>query len=79
MSPVQGKSPPVHYTVQPGRGQKYFNIALALQDKRLTIFTQPVNTCTCPKKLYAIKKMGGGGGGGGGNLIFLNFLISQLK
>ena len=37
------------------RGQKYFNIALVLQDNWLTIFTCPENTCTCPLKAYAIK------------------------
>ena len=41
------------------RGQKYFNIALVLQDKRLTIFTHPANTCTCPLKAYAIKNIKG--------------------
>ena len=60
------------------RGQKYFNFALALQDEPLTIFTRPANTCTRPKKLHAIKKMGRSGGGGG-NLMFLMFLISLLK
>ena len=39
------------------RGQKYFNIALVLQDEWLTIFTCPVNTCTCPLKAYAIKNV----------------------
>ena len=54
------------------RGQKYFNIALALQDEWLTIFTRPANTCTRPLKLLAIfKKMGGGGGG--------NDVLSLLK
>ena len=38
------------------REQKYFNIVLALQDERLTIFTCPANTCTCPLKAYTIKK-----------------------
>ena len=28
------------------RGQKYFNIVLVLQERWLTIFTRPVNTCT---------------------------------
>ena len=32
------------------RGQNYFNIACVLQDKWLTIFTRPANTCTCPLK-----------------------------
>ena len=36
------------------RGQKYFNIALVLQDKWLTIFTCPVNTCAFT---YAIKNI----------------------
>ena len=35
--------------------KKYFNIALVLQDERLTIFTSPANTCTCPLKAYTIK------------------------
>ena len=39
------------------RGQKYFNIALVLQDELLTIFTRPANTCACPLKAYAMKKM----------------------
>ena len=30
--------------VKKGRGQKYFNIALDLQDELLTIFTRPANT-----------------------------------
>ena len=38
-------------------GQKYFNIALVLQDEWLTIFTRPANTCTCPLKVYAIKNI----------------------
>ena len=37
------------------RGQKYFNIALVLQDDLLTILTRPANTCTCPLKVYPIK------------------------
>ena len=36
-------------------GQKYFNIALVLQDQWFTIFTRPANTCTHPLKVYAIK------------------------
>ena len=39
------------------REQKYFNIALILQDEWLTIFTHPSNTCTCPLKAYAIKNI----------------------
>ena len=39
------------------RGQKYFNIALVLQDEWLTIFTPPANPCTCPLKVYAIKNI----------------------
>ena len=39
------------------RGQKYFNIALVLQDEWLTIFTCPANTYTCPLKVYAIKNI----------------------
>ena len=39
------------------RGQKYLNIALVLQDERLTTFTRPANTCTCPLKAYAIKNI----------------------
>ena len=39
------------------RGQKYFNIALALQDERLTIFIRPSNTWTYPRKVYAIKNI----------------------
>ena len=39
------------------RGQKYFNIALVLQDKWLTIFTRPANTCMSPLKVYAIKNI----------------------
>ena len=39
------------------RGQKYFNIALVLQDEWLTIFTRPANTYTCPLKAYAIKNI----------------------
>ena len=39
------------------RGQKYFNIAHVLQDKRLTIFTRPAKSCTCPLKAYAIEKI----------------------
>ena len=30
------------------QGQKYFNIALVLEDELLTIFTHPANTCTRP-------------------------------
>ena len=37
------------------RVQKYFNIALILQDEWLTIFTRPANTHTCHLKAYAIK------------------------
>ena len=37
--------------------QKYFNIALVMQDKWLTILTHPANTCTCPLKVYAIKNI----------------------
>ena len=44
-----------------GRGQKYFNFALALQDERLTIFSRPANTCTRPKKVVCNKENGGGG------------------
>ena len=39
------------------RGQKYFNIALVLQDESLTIFTSPSNTCTCLLKADAIKNI----------------------
>ena len=39
------------------QGQKYFNIALVLQDERLTIFTRPANACTCPIKAYTIKNI----------------------
>ena len=39
------------------RWQKYFNIALVLQDEWLTIFTRPANTCTCPLKAYAINNI----------------------
>ena len=39
------------------RGQKYFNIALVLQDELLTIFTHPANTCTCPLTVYAIENI----------------------
>ena len=42
----------VHY-----QGQKYFNIALVLQDEWLTTFTCPANTCCCPLKAYAIKNI----------------------
>ena len=37
--------------------QKYFNIALVLQDEWLTIFTRPANTCTCSLKAYAINNI----------------------
>ena len=40
-----------------GGDKKYFNIALVLQDIRLTIFTCPANTCTCPLKVYPIKNI----------------------
>ena len=33
------------------RGQKYFNIALVLQDMCFTLFTCPANTCTCLKSV----------------------------
>ena len=39
------------------RGQKYFKIALVLQDEWLAIFTSPANTCACPLKVYAIKNI----------------------
>ena len=38
------------------KGQKYFNIALVLQDETYN-FTRPANTCTCPLKGYAIKNI----------------------
>ena len=38
-------------------GQKYFNIALVLQDECLTIFTHPANICTCSLKVYTIKNI----------------------
>ena len=40
-----------------GRGQKYFNVALVLQDEWLSLFTRPANTCTCPLKVFAIKNI----------------------
>ena len=43
--------------LQQFRGQKYFNIALVLQDEQLTIFTCPANPCTCPLKVYEIKNI----------------------
>ena len=46
-----------HQTENTNRGQKYFNIALVLQNGWLTIFTRPANTCTCPLKAYAIKNI----------------------
>ena len=39
------------------RGKKYYIIVLFLQDKWLTIFIRPANTCTCPLKAYAIKNI----------------------
>ena len=44
-------------TCSPFRGQFFFNIALVLQDERLTIFTHPTNTCAHPLKAYAIKNI----------------------
>ena len=38
------------------RGQNYLNIALVLQDRSLTIFNHPANTCTCPLKGLAPDK-----------------------
>ena len=38
-------------------GQKYFNIALALQDELLITLTCPANMCTYPLKAYAIKNI----------------------
>ena len=57
---LQGKHQGEHSAILStfiNRGQKYFNIALVLQDEWLTIFTCPANTCTCPLKAYAIKNI----------------------
>ena len=39
---------------QDSKGQKY----CACPAGRVTIFSRPANTCTCPLKVYAIKNMG---------------------
>ena len=39
------------------RGQIYFNNDFVLQDEWITIFTHPANTCTCPLKANAMKKV----------------------
>ena len=45
------------YILTIGEKKVMMIIALVLQDERLTIFTRPENTCTCPLKVYTIKNI----------------------